>query len=107
MLRPSPNHGTQRLPDDDDDDDDTQHIIALLPFFIVISTDTISAQFWINLDLSGIIILICVTYFRYNIVKVQFNSVNVRYREIFLLRQRSHSWTLTQQMLVDKCQCLR
>ena len=23
MLRPSPNHGTQRLPNDDDDDDDT------------------------------------------------------------------------------------
>ena len=22
MLRPSPNHGTQRLPNDDDDDDD-------------------------------------------------------------------------------------
>ena len=23
MLRPSPNHGTQRLPNDDDDDDDS------------------------------------------------------------------------------------
>ena len=29
MLRPSPNHGTQRLPNDDDDDDDC-------PFFDVI-----------------------------------------------------------------------
>ena len=25
MLRPSPNHGTQRLPNDDDDDDDIVH----------------------------------------------------------------------------------
>ena len=25
MLRPLPNHGTQRLPNDDDDDDDTQY----------------------------------------------------------------------------------
>ena len=24
MLRPSPNHGTQRLPNDDDDDDDDE-----------------------------------------------------------------------------------
>ena len=24
MLRPSPNHGTQRLPNDDDDDDDNK-----------------------------------------------------------------------------------
>ena len=31
MLRPSPNHGTQRLPnddDDDDDDDETSHSLA-------------------------------------------------------------------------------
>ena len=26
MLRPSPNHGTQRLPNDDDDDDDLNRI---------------------------------------------------------------------------------
>ena len=28
MLRPSPNHGTQRLPNDDDDDDDDEITIA-------------------------------------------------------------------------------
>ena len=28
MLRPSPNHGTQRLPNDDDDDDD--YLITLV-----------------------------------------------------------------------------
>ena len=26
MLRPSPNHGTQRLPNDDDDDDDDTNV---------------------------------------------------------------------------------
>ena len=26
MLRPSPNHGTQRLPNDDDDDDDDRYV---------------------------------------------------------------------------------
>ena len=26
MLRPSPNHGTLRLPNDDDDDDDDDHL---------------------------------------------------------------------------------
>ena len=44
MLRPSPNHGTQRLPNDDDDDDDlihsglshTPHLCCQhLPFFAV------------------------------------------------------------------------
>ena len=31
MLRPSPNHGTQRLPnDDDDDDDDDDQLLAIL-----------------------------------------------------------------------------
>ena len=25
MLRPSPNHGTQRLPNDDDDDTEKEH----------------------------------------------------------------------------------
>ena len=29
MLRPSPNHGTQRLPNDDDDDDDVAAIISI------------------------------------------------------------------------------
>ena len=28
MLRPSPNHGTQRLPNDDDDDDDEFHLFV-------------------------------------------------------------------------------
>ena len=28
MLRYSPNHGTQRLPDDDDDDDDDDEILC-------------------------------------------------------------------------------
>ena len=35
MLRPSPNHGTQRLPnddDDDDDDDDLASIRAMIPW---------------------------------------------------------------------------
>ena len=27
MLRPSPNHGTQRLPNDDDDDDESTFYI--------------------------------------------------------------------------------
>ena len=27
MLRPSPNHGTQRLPNDDDDDDDLDYVL--------------------------------------------------------------------------------
>ena len=26
MLKPSPNHGTQRLPNDDDDDDDDDNV---------------------------------------------------------------------------------
>ena len=30
MLRPSPNHGTQRLPNDDDDDDDGSHSMAVI-----------------------------------------------------------------------------
>ena len=30
MLRPSPNHGTQRLPNDDDDDDDDDYKYTLL-----------------------------------------------------------------------------
>ena len=29
MLRPSPNHGTQRLPSDDDDDDDDSNDLML------------------------------------------------------------------------------
>ena len=29
MLRPSPNHGTQRLPNDDDDDDDNARLLWL------------------------------------------------------------------------------
>ena len=31
MMRPSPNHGTQRLPndDDDDDDDDDLHVVHI------------------------------------------------------------------------------
>ena len=28
MLRPSPNHGTQRLPNDDDDDDIVCHVLC-------------------------------------------------------------------------------
>ena len=28
MLRPSPNHGTQRLPNDDDDDDVTRLVVV-------------------------------------------------------------------------------
>ena len=34
MLMPSPNHGTQRLPNDDDDDDD-ENEKALDKFFII------------------------------------------------------------------------
>ena len=33
MLRPSPNHGTQRLPNDDDDDDDIQGRCMMYPFY--------------------------------------------------------------------------
>ena len=29
MLRPSPNHGTQLLPNDDDDDDDFVNVVSL------------------------------------------------------------------------------
>ena len=36
MLRPSPNHGTQRLPNDDDDDDFLVICIAM----IMLYTDT-------------------------------------------------------------------
>ena len=34
MLRPSPNHGTQRLPNDDDDDDDDEgtQVFAVVDF---------------------------------------------------------------------------
>ena len=42
MLRPSPNHGTQRLPnddDDDDDDDDENNLMAR-----VISTVSVMAD---------------------------------------------------------------
>ena len=38
MLRPSPNHGTQRLPNDDDDDDvslGVTSIVCSLPFVYV------------------------------------------------------------------------
>ena len=31
MLRPSPNHGTQRLPNDDDDDDDEDCRATICP----------------------------------------------------------------------------
>ena len=34
MLRPSPNHGTQRLPNDDDDDDDDDDEIMKSPGFV-------------------------------------------------------------------------
>ena len=30
MLMPSPNHGTQRLPNDDDDDDDDDDSLRLV-----------------------------------------------------------------------------
>ena len=33
MLRHSPNHGTQRLPNDDDDDDDEPHKKGILAGF--------------------------------------------------------------------------
>ena len=32
MLRPSPNHGTQRLPNDDDDDDDDDDLLITTLF---------------------------------------------------------------------------
>ena len=35
MLRPSPNHGTQRLPNDDDDDEQECGICTSLPSLIV------------------------------------------------------------------------
>ena len=40
MLRPSPNHGTQRLPNDDDDDDGLSR--AAKPFLeVVLQSGTI------------------------------------------------------------------
>ena len=34
MLRPSPNHGTQRLPNDDDDDDDSSQVAPTVRIII-------------------------------------------------------------------------
>ena len=41
MLRPSPNHGTQRLPndnDDDDDDDDERLYLVQTQYFLITET---------------------------------------------------------------------
>ena len=35
MLRPSPNHGTQRLPNDDDDDDDEKNKIKSYQKYLI------------------------------------------------------------------------
>ena len=34
MLRPSPNHGTQRLPNDDDDDWHNVHVICVSGLYV-------------------------------------------------------------------------
>ena len=35
MLRPSPNHGTQRLPNDDDDDECLQSVLKSVAIIIM------------------------------------------------------------------------
>ena len=44
MLRPSPNHGTQRLPNDDDDDDDS----TVIPFSCAFASQLNLAIFFIG-----------------------------------------------------------
>ena len=73
MLRPSPNHGTQRLPNDDDDDDDDdeyssitlmvklmQHIIIILNTMTTITVASLT-YFYIydNIYQQGIMTLYC------------------------------------------------
>ena len=42
MLRPSPNHGTQRLPNDDDDDTMRAPVSTNLAYHIYISTASVA-----------------------------------------------------------------